>query len=281
MSSVSMARVDCRTWAAFCQGHHVDAGWIPVDELPMRMHELPDTNVSLIVYAANSDELQQANAFFTSKGYHVVQAITWTSSLAASLHVAGTLALGTQSQRLWQPAPLIARFVSEFMPVHQIQPGEGLDIGCGAGRDTIYLVMHGWRMTGIDRNPDALRRVQQLASRQHVTVTTLELDLETGQDPFGRFADAQFALITVARYLHRPLFPWLKRLLKPGGILIYQTFMQGAEQFGSPRNPNFLLKPGELAQVFAGMDILLDTVETLADGRPVSAFICRQVASCF
>ena len=51
--------------------------------------------------------------------------------------------------------------------------------------------------------------------------------------------------------------------------------MQGSEQFGSPRNPNFLLKPGELAQVFAGAEILLDAVETLDDGRPVSAFIAR------
>jgi hypothetical protein len=51
--------------------------------------------------------------------------------------------------------------------------------------------------------------------------------------------------------------------------------MQGAEQFGSPRNPNFLLKPNELAQIFAGSEIWLDDVEYLDDGRPVSAFICR------
>jgi hypothetical protein len=51
--------------------------------------------------------------------------------------------------------------------------------------------------------------------------------------------------------------------------------MQGSEKFGSPRNPNFLLKAGELAEVFAGAAILLDAVETLDDGRPVSAFIAR------
>jgi hypothetical protein len=30
-----------------------------------------------------------------------------------------------------------------------------------------------------------------------------------------------------------------------------------------------------LAGLFADTEILLDAVETLADGRPVSAFICR------
>ncbi len=274
MGDMPMARVDCRTFAAFCQGHHAHACSIPVEELPARMHELPKTSEPLIVYASG-DALQQATAFLTSKGYQVAQAIEWTLPLAATLQAAGLWQSGERSQRLWQPAPLLARFVTEFMPAHQIQPEQGLDIGCGAGRDMVYLAMHGWQMTGIDYIPGALQRAQQLANSQHVTVTTLQVDLETGQDPFGAFADGQFALICVARYLHRPLFPWLKRLLKPGGVVIYQTFMQGSEKFGSPRNPNFLLKAGELADVFTGADILLDTVETLDDGRPVSAFIAR------
>ena len=101
------------------------------------------------------------------------------------------------------------------------------------------------------------------------------MDLETGKDPFTAFTTGQFELICVARYLHRPLFPWIKRILKPGGVLIYQTFMQGAEQFGSLRNPNFLLKSNELSQIFADGEIWLDDVEYLDDGRPVSAFICR------
>jgi SAM-dependent methyltransferase len=238
------------------------------------MHELPKTSEPLALYGSRTD-LQQAYAFLTSKGYQVAQQTECTPEWVTALQTAGKLEVGTHSQRLWQPAPLLARFVTEFMPAHQIQPGQGLDIGCGAGRDMVYLAMHGWQMTGIDYIPGALQRAQQLASSQHVAVTTLQMDLETGQDPFGMFADGQFALICVARYLHRPLFPWLKRLLQPGGILIYQTFMQGSEKFGSPRNPNFLLKAGELAEVFAGAAILLDAVETLDDGRPMSAFIAR------
>lgn len=156
-----------------------------------------------------------------------------------------------------------------------LQPGQGLDIGCGAGRDAVYLAMHGWQMTGIDYLPGALQRARQLAASQQVALNTLAVDLETGKDPFTAFTTGQFELICVARYLHRPLFPWIKRILKPGGVLIYQTFMQGAEQFGSPRNPNFLLKSNELSKIFADGEIWLDDVEYLDDGRPVSAFICR------
>ena len=70
--------------------------------------------------------------------------------------------------------------------------------------------------------------------------------------------------------------PLLPSLLAPGGVLLYQTFMQGSEQFGSPRNPNYLLRPHELAQTFAELAILLDEVEYLEDGRPLSAFIARR-----
>lgn len=274
MPPATLPLVDCREFGAFCQGHIKGACSIPAAELAQRMNELPKNSEPLAV-CGDADSLQQACDFLVGKGYQVVQQIHWTAELSACLQAADLLETGAHSQRLWQPAPLIARFVAEFMPTYGIVPAAGLDIGCGAGRDMVYLALHGWQMTGMDYIPGALQRAQQLAASQQVNIVTLQRDLETGQDPFAEFSAGQFDLICVARYLHRPLFPWIKRILKPGGILIYQTFMQGAEQFGSPRNPNFLLKPGELAAVFAGAEILLDAVEYLADGRPVSAFICR------
>lgn len=266
--------LDCRPFADFCTAHSRDACSIPAAELPARMHELPKNTEPLAV-CGDAGSLPQAVAFLTSKGYRVVEQIRWTPEYAARLQVEGKLESGAHSQRLWQPAPLQARFMTEFVPEYAITPGKGLDIGCGAGRDMVFLAMYGWQMTGVDYIPGALQRAQQLAASQQVSVTTWLRDLETGQDPFADVAEASFDLLCVARYLHRPLFPWLKRLLKPGGTVIYQTFMQGAEQFGSPRNPNFLLKPGELASIFNDAEILLDTVEYLDDGRPVSSFIAR------
>lgn len=272
MSTIPL--LDCRLFADFCQAHHRNACSIPVAELPGRMHELPKNTEPLLV-CGDETSLMQAIPFLTSKGYRVADKIFWTNEYAARLQAEGKLETGAGSQRMWQPAPLIARFVAEFMPEYAIKPGKGLDIACGAGRDTVFLAMHGWEMTGVDYIPGALERVQQLAASQQVNVTTWLRDLETRQDPFADVAEASFDLVCVARYLHRPLFPWLKRVLKPGGIIIYQTFMQGAEQFGSPRNPNFLLKPGELAGIFSDARILLDMVEYLDDERPVSAFIAR------
>jgi SAM-dependent methyltransferase len=66
----------------------------------------------------------------------------------------------------------------------------------------------------------------------------------------------RFQGIVVTNYLHRPLFPVLADALAPGGVLLYETFMQGNERFGKPSNPAFLLRPGELWQAFAGLHIV-------------------------
>ena len=273
----SFALLDCRSAAAFYQGHHRNAINIPSAELSQRLHELPKRNQSLQV-CGDSDSLAQAQSTLHAKGYTIETCIEWDSAYADQLMRQGLLALGVSQTRLWEAGGLVQRFIRDLAPQYAIKPGKGLDLACGAGRDTVYLGLHGWQMTGVDYLPGAIKRTQQLAQQQQVAVTSLLLDLEKDANPFAdtRLATQSFDLLCVARYLHRPLLPLLPTLLAPGGVLLYQTFMQGSEQFGSPRNPNYLLRPHELAQTFADLDIVLDEIEYLEDGRPLSAFMARR-----
>ena len=52
------------------------------------------------------------------------------------------------------------------------------------------------------------------------------------------------------------LFEQLKASIKPGGIIIYETFTEQQAQFGRPKNPDFLLKPKELVELFSDWNIL-------------------------
>ena len=61
-----------------------------------------------------------------------------------------------------------------------------------------------------------------------------------------------FDAIVVTRYLHRPLLTPIVEALAGGGVLIYETFAAGNERFGRPRNPEFLLQPGELLEMARG-----------------------------
>ena len=78
------------------------------------------------------------------------------------------------------------------------------------------------------------------------------MDLEGAPPPLG---DAAYDVIVVTHYLHRPLFPSLLAALRPGGTLVYETFLRAQAARGRPTNPDFLLEPGELRRLVAPLDV--------------------------
>jgi hypothetical protein len=66
----------------------------------------------------------------------------------------------------------------------------------------------------------------------------------------------QFDAVVVTNYLWRPLFPTLLQSLAAGGVLIYETFAIGNETVGKPSRADFLLQPGELLRLCAGLKIV-------------------------
>jgi SAM-dependent methyltransferase len=121
---------------------------------------------------------------------------------------------------------------------HLVTRGPLLDVACGAGRHARLFAERGLPVVGVDRE-----------ARQIAGVRFVQADVEsTAPWPF---AGERFAAIVVTNYLHRPLFPLLEDALAEEGVLIYETFMKGNEQYGRPANPVFLLEPGELLRAFA------------------------------
>jgi SAM-dependent methyltransferase len=143
-----------------------------------------------------------------------------------------------QHESMGQPSPWVARF-AELIPA-----GEALDLACGAGRHSRLLAEKGHAVVAVDRNEN------MLALAASDGIRTMLVDLETG-DPAQSwpFEANRFAGIVVTNYLHRPLWPSLIVSLAENGVLIYETFARGNEQFGKPSNPDFLLARGELLEV--------------------------------
>jgi SAM-dependent methyltransferase len=135
-----------------------------------------------------------------------------------------------------EPSDWIRRFA------HLVAPGARvLDVACGGGRHARFFAARGADVVAVDRDAGALAALQGANK-----ITTHVADLESGAWPF---AEQLFDAIVVVNYLHRPLLPQLRGSLGPGGVLLYDTFAQGNELYGRPRNPAFLLAPGELLTV--------------------------------
>jgi SAM-dependent methyltransferase len=156
------------------------------------------------------------------------------------------------------PSPWLVRFA----PLIE-RGGEVLDVACGRGRHTRYLLERGHRVVAVDRD---LTGVADLRGRSDVEL--IEADLEDGR-PFP-LAGRRFAAVVVTNYLHRPLLPDLVAAVGRGGVLVYETYAQGQERYGRPRNPDFLLRPGELLDAVRGQ-LTVVAYEDLVDERPARA----------
>ena len=60
---------------------------------------------------------------------------------------------------------------------HAPAPGRALDIGCGSGRDAVYLASRGWRVTAVEFVDTALARARQRAAEEGVEVDWVRADV--------------------------------------------------------------------------------------------------------
>jgi SAM-dependent methyltransferase len=131
--------------------------------------------------------------------------------------------------------------------------GSALDVACGLGRHALRLAADGFRVTAIDRDRAKIASLQMSASRLGLPLEARVMDLEAESVDLGASA---YDLVLVVHYLHRPLFPALRRALAPGGLLLYETFTTQQASRGKPTSPDHLLEPGELLRLVAPLEVL-------------------------
>ena len=150
-----------------------------------------------------------------------------------------------------------------------------VDVACGRGRHTLAGARDGLPIHGIDRNRAWLAQLRDEARAAGLHVGTACVDLEAGHPLPLR--DASCGALLVFRYLHRPLAPDLERVLRPGGILLYETFTIHQRKLGyGPSRDAFLLSPGELPALFPGLHVE-DSWEGLSEA-PRPAWVARLMA---
>lgn len=152
--------------------------------------------------------------------------------------------------------------------------GRALDVASGRGRNARWLARHGFEATAIDRDATAVAALTAQARAEGLAITGVVLDLEADGVNFG---GEGYDVVVVVHYLHRALFPALLAALRPGGVLVYETFITAQAARGRPTNPAFLLEPGELRHRVRGLEILAAR-EGDFEGRMVSSVVAVRPA---
>ena len=128
-----------------------------------------------------------------------------------------------------------------------------MDIASGEGRNALFLAQQGFEVHAWDRNKDSLEALAAKAASLHLPITTRLIDLE--QEP--SIPVETFDLIVVFYYLQRNLIPAIIKSLRPGGIVIYETFLiDNHVRFNHPRRVEFCLGHNELLSLFSELRIL-------------------------
>ena len=105
-----------------------------------------------------------------------------------------------------------------------------------------------------------------------VILETRVADLEDNY----RIEKSAYDVVICFNYLQRSLIPRIKDGLRPGGVVVYETFIIEQAQFGRPTNPDYLLKHNELLDMFRDFRCLRYREGIMENRRAVASIVAEK-----
>jgi tellurite methyltransferase len=182
------------------------------------------------------------------------------------------------------PAAEPASIVSEWLPL--LPMGAALDLACGTGRHTLLLAGRGQFVNAVDWSGAALDILESRARKARLHVSRADDTSGTGSRTSGirliqanlediQLPEALFSLILCLEYLQRSLFQQMAAALRPGGVLVFETFTRAQlSHSGGPHNPRYLLESGELRTAFPGLHTLF--YRELNAGQGIASLVAQK-----
>ena len=142
--------------------------------------------------------------------------------------------------------------------VAALAPGRALDLGCGEGRNAVWLAEHGWEVTAVDFSDVGIAKAQEMALQRSVTVDWLIDDLNR-YDPPARAYD-----LVIDFYLHIPPDQRREVLAKAAGavasggtLLVVGHDLSNLEGgYGGPQDPALLYTPDGISAEMTGLRVV-------------------------
>ena len=182
-------------------------------------------------------------------------------------------------KRFWRQEFALGKEPNPFLKkhIHLLPRGKALDIATGEGRNAVFLAQNGFDVDAIDISEMGLRKARKLAREKGVSVNTFPVDLDEYQ-----IEKERYDLITNFYFLKRGLIPRIKKGLKKGGRVIFETYILEHRKLrtGGPKQAKYFLKPNEPLRLFRAFRILFYREGIFKEGgrrKAVASLIAEKI----
>ena len=139
----------------------------------------------------------------------------------------------------------------------RVPPGRTLDLGCGNGRNSLYLAANGYSVTAWDKNPMSIANIERIKAAEGLTnleIATVDLSALSFEGEYD------FILSTVVMMFLEPqtipgLIANMQRTTVPGGYNLIVAAMD-TDDFPCTVGFPFAFKSGELAEYYTGWEVV-------------------------
>jgi SAM-dependent methyltransferase len=154
--------------------------------------------------------------------------------------------------------------------------GKVLDLAAGEGRNAVFLAEHGFEAEAVDISPIAMSRARKSARAHGVTIRTVAGDLDT-----YLIRPGHYDVILNFYFLDRGLIPRIKKGLKKGGMVVFETYTAEQKKLGTggPGQDKYVLKPNELLRLFREFHVLFYREGAFREGgkrRAIASLIAQK-----
>ncbi|WP_314417498.1 tellurite resistance methyltransferase TehB [Pseudescherichia vulneris] len=138
-----------------------------------------------------------------------------------------------------------------------VPPGKTLDLGCGNGRNSLYLAANGYSVTAWDKNPMSIANIERIKTAEgldNLEIATVDLNALSFEGEYD------FILSTVVMMFLEPqtipgLIANMQRTTVPGGYNLIVAAMD-TDDFPCSVGFPFAFKAGELAEYYSGWEVV-------------------------
>ena len=281
--------LDLRAADAFAAGHLVGSSSFPITDLAVRTPELPPAQCSGVCLLGSVLDIEHARSILRdgSASWVIRDSLPDSPILWDVARMQGAISL-EGSKRLWSPSPHLALVVPLLEAKLPADGWRAVDLGCGRGRDCVWLAARGWAAVGVDNQHCFLDYLSAFAVREGLaaSVSTQLLDLrKCERAALAEVLSPPLSLIVVSRFMSRRLLDSVIDLMPVGCCLALHHFREGATSLKSGRPIKEgdadarALGPAECLRRYASpsLEVLLHAEDASTDGRPTVSFAVRKL----